>query len=214
MIGEAASQALRDAAWAVDWSRNLRNAELALQNDEYDAVLLDLGLTDGDGGLLLQRLRAKGNQVPVIIVTARDHTQDRIRGLDLGADDYVVKPFEMGELMARLRAVIRRRDGNAVPMLDNGKVGLDPASHEAWSAKGRFLLSAREFALLQILLSNPGRICSRERLEESIYGWGEEIESNMVDFLIHALRKKLGAEVIRNVRGAGWYVDKPKQDAA
>ncbi len=208
MIGEAASQALRDAAWAVDWVRDLRAARLALQAAEHDAVLLDLGLADGDGCELLQQLRKSGNAVPVIIVTARDNTPDRIRGLDLGADDYVVKPFEIDELMARLRAVMRRKNGQALPILDNGRLSLDPASHEARSAQGHFILSAREFALLQTLLQAPGRIFSRGQLESSIYGWGEEIESNMVDFLIHALRKKLGAELIRNVRGAGWYVEK------
>ncbi len=208
MIGEAATQALRDAAWAVDWVRDLRNATLALGGSEYDAILLDLGLTDGDGSTLLQQLRAKNNRIPIIIVTARDLASDRIRGLDLGADDYVIKPFDMDELMARLRAVIRRKDGNASPILSNGIVSLDPATHEAWTANTeRMLLPAREFALLEILLLKPGKIHSREALETGIYGWGEEIESNMIDYLVHAIRKKLGSSIIRNVRGAGWYVN-------
>jgi len=147
--------------------------------------------------------------VPVLIVTARDGLEDRLQGLDGGADDYVLKPFEMAELLARMRAVLRRKGGNAAPILSNGTVSLDPATREATVADGApVLLSSREFSLLLALLIRPGAILSRSELEDRIYGWGEEIESNVVEFLIHSLRRKLGSEVIKNVRGVGWMVSK------
>lgn len=208
MIGEAVSTALKDAAYAVDWVQDGAAASLALENDEHQAVLLDLGLPRRDGLEVLRRLRQSGNALPVIVITARDGVEDRIKGLDLGADDYLVKPFDVNELLARLRAVIRRRGGQAVPILGNGRVSLDPATREARSGDAAVLLSAREFALLQALLLRPGTILTRAELEERIYGWNEEVESNAVDFLIHGVRRKLGADVIRNVRGAGWLVDK------
>ena len=210
MIGDAVSLFLRDSACAVDWVRDGVTAAQVIETGEYQAVLLDLGLPRRDGFELLRRLRQAGNAIPVIIITARDSIQDRIKGLDLGADDYMIKPFDLNELMARLRAVIRRHGGQAAPWLTNGVVSLDPASHEAHHGKVTVTLSAREFALLQTLLLAPGTIFSRAALEERIYGWNEEVESNVVDFLIHSIRKKLGSEVIRNVRGAGWLVDKPR----
>jgi two-component system OmpR family response regulator len=209
MIGEAVSIALKDAAYAVDWVKDGMTASSVLEHSEHQAVLLDLGLPKRDGLEVLRRLRQKGNLVPVIVITARDGVDDRIKGLDFGADDYLVKPFEVSELLARLRAIIRRHGGQAAPLLSNGKVTLDQATREAHCGDAVELLSAREFALLHALLLRPGTILARAELEERIYGWNEEVESNAVDFLIHGLRKKLGLGVIKNVRGAGWMVEKP-----
>lgn len=208
MIGDAVSVALKDAAYAVDWVKDGESAEDALKHGEHQVVLLDLGLPNRDGLDVLRRLRVAGNTIPVIIITARDGIQDRIDGLDLGADDYLAKPFNINELLARLRAVIRRQGGQAASMLTNGKVTLNPASHEATCGEVVIVLSAREFALLHALLLHPGRIFSRAELEEHLYSWNQEVESNAVDFLIHSLRKKLGAEIIKNVRGAGWMAEK------
>lgn len=208
MIGEAVSVALRDAAYAVDWVKDGVTAGRVLEGAEHQAVLLDLGLPQRDGLEVLRRLRQAGNTLPVIVITARDGVDDRIKGLDCGADDYLVKPFDVDEMLARLRAVVRRRGGQAAPLLSNGRVSLDPASREARCGDTQVLLSAREFALLHALLLRPGAILARAELEERIYGWNEEVESNAVDFLIHGVRKKLGADVIRNVRGAGWMVDR------
>ena len=208
MIGEAVSIALKDAAYAVDWVKDGMAASSVLEHGEHQAVLLDLGLPKRDGLEVLRRLRQKGNLVPVIVITARDGVDDRIKGLDFGADDYLVKPFEVSELLARLRAIIRRQGGQTAPLLSNGKVTLDQATREAHCGDAVELLSAREFALLHALLLRPGAILTRAELEERIYGWNEEVESNAVDFLIHGVRKKLGAEVIKNVRGAGWMVAK------
>ena len=209
MIGEALSVALRDSAYAVDWVKDGATASTTLEHGEHQAVLLDLGLPKRDGFEVLRRLRLGGNTVPVIVITARDSVTDRIKGLDFGADDYLVKPFDVNELLARLRAVIRRQGGQAAPLLTNGKVSLDQATMEARCGDAVELLSAREFALLHALLLRPGAILTRAELEERIYGWNEEVESNAVDFLIHGVRKKLGASAIKNVRGAGWMVEKP-----
>lgn len=208
MIGEAVSIALRDAAYAVDWVKDGAAASSVLGLGEHQCVLLDLGLPKRDGLEVLRRLRLEGSSVPVIVITARDGVDDRIKGLDFGADDYLVKPFDVNELLARLRAVIRRQGGQAAPLLTNGKVTLDPATREARCGDTVELLSEREFSLLQALLLRPGAILARSELEERIYGWNEEVESNAVDFLIHGVRKKLGADVIKNVRGAGWMVEK------
>ncbi|NNM69282.1 MAG: response regulator transcription factor [Gallionella sp.] len=209
MIGEALSVALKDSAYAVDWVKDGATASTALEHGEHQAVLLDLGLPKRDGLEVLRRLRLGGNTVPVIVITARDSVADRVQGLDFGADDYLVKPFDINELLARLRAVIRRQGGQAAPLLTNGKVSLDQATMEARCGDAAELLSAREFALLHALLLRPGAILTRAELEERIYGWNEEVESNAVDFLIHGVRKKLGASAIKNVRGAGWMVEKP-----
>ena len=208
MIGEAVAVALKDAAYAVDWVQDGAAATSALELGEHQAVLLDLGLPKRDGLEVLRRLRQAGNAVAVIVITARDGIEDRIKGLDFGADDYLVKPFDVDELLARLRAVARRQGGQAAPLLSNGVVSLDPATREARRGDLLLQLSAREFALLQALLLRPGAILTRAELEARIYGWNEEVESNAVDFLIHGVRRKLGADVIRNVRGAGWMVDK------
>ena len=211
MIGEALQGSLRDSAHAVDWVPDAEAAWSALRLQAYDVVLLDLGLPGQDGLLLLRRIRAGGRSEPVIVVTARDALESRVDGLDAGADDYLVKPFEMPELQARMRAVVRRKGGTITPVLENGLVWLDPANHTAGrqGAEGE-RLSNREFALLHALLSRPGAILSKAQLEEQIYGWGEEVESNVVDVLIHALRRKLGTDAILNVRGVGWRVYKPQ----
>ena len=209
MIGEAISIALKDATYAVDWVKDGTTASSVLEHEDHQAVLLDLGLPKRDGLEVLRRLRLGGSSVPVIVITARDGVDDRIKGLDFGADDYLVKPFDLNELLARLRAVVRRQGGQAAPLLSNGKVTLDQTTREARCGDSAKLLSAREFSLLQALLLRPGTILTRNELEERIYGWNEEVESNAVDFLIHGVRKKLGADVIKNVRGAGWMVDKP-----
>lgn len=209
MIGEAIEGALKDASYAADWVKDGQTALTTLGYQHYDLVLLDLGLPGKDGLDVLTHIRAGDNPVPVVIITARDGLDDRLRGLDGGADDYVLKPFEMAELLARMRAVLRRKGGNAAPILSNGVVSLDPATKEAGTHGGPAVrLSNREFSLLQALLVRPGAILSRSELEDRIYGWGEEVESNAVEFLIHALRRKLGSDIIKNVRGVGWMVSK------
>jgi two-component system OmpR family response regulator len=209
MIGAAVQAGLQDASYAADWVKNGQSALDALGIQSYDLVLLDLGLPGKDGMDVLHTMRTKANAVPVLIITARDGLDDRLRGLDGGADDYVLKPFEMAELLARMRAVLRRKGGFASPILSNGVVSLDPATRQAWANHGIAVqLSNREFALLQALLVRPGAILSRSDLEDRIYGWGQEVESNAVEYLIHALRRKLGSEVIKNVRGAGWMVSR------
>ena len=208
MIGAAVEQALKDAAYAVDWVTDGETAIQAAQTETYELALLDLGLPATDGREVLRRLRGLGRRLPVIIVTARDAIDDRIDGLDLGADDYLVKPFEIRELLARMRAVLRRQAGSS-PILGNGQISLDPATREVSFSGETSLLTAREFALLQALLVRPGAILSRSDLERQIYGWNQEVESNAIEFLIHAIRKKLGATAIRNVRGIGWMVDRP-----
>ena len=210
MIGAAVVEALRDAAYAVDWVRNGDLAIEASRSETYDIALLDLGLPLTDGLDVLKAIRERASRLPVIILTARDALNDRIRGLDLGADDYLVKPFEIAELLARMRAVLRREGSGAPPVLTNGELQLDPATREATFCKEKAILSAREFALLQALLNRPGTILSRAELERQIYGWSEEVESNAVEFLIHAVRRKLGAAAIRNVRGVGWMVDRSR----
>jgi two-component system OmpR family response regulator len=209
MIGAAVEQALKDAAYAVDWVTDGATAIHAAESEAYELALLDLGLPIADGRDVLRRLRALGRRLPVIIVTARDGVDDRIEGLDLGADDYLVKPFEIRELLARMRAVLRREGSGASALLTNGKLSLDPATREASLLGQTSQLTAREFALLQALLARPGSILSRSELERQVYGWNEEVESNAIEFLIHTIRKKLGATAIRNVRGVGWMVDPP-----
>ena len=210
MIGAAVAEALKDSAYAVDWVRDGVLAIEAVRNETYDIALLDLGLPMMDGLEVLKKVRAGSGRLPVIILTARDALSDRIHGLDLGADDYLVKPFEIGELLARMRAVLRREASGAPPILTNGQLQLDPATREASFSGETAVLSAREFALLQALLARPGTILSRAELERHLYGWSEEVESNAVEFLIHSVRRKLGATAIRNVRGVGWMVDRAK----
>lgn len=207
MIGKSLTQALVRAGWSVDWVRDGEPARAALADGGYACVLLDLGLPRLDGLSLLRQLRARGELTPVLVLTARDGVEDRIAGLDLGADDYLVKPFELGELLARMRALLRRASGAAQSLLGQGAaLQLDLNTREALRGGQREVLTAREFALLRALLERPGAILSREQLEQRIYGWGEEVGSNMIDVLIHGMRRKLGADAIRNVRGLGWRV--------
>lgn len=204
MIGAAARDGLRQDGFAVDWTRDGAQAEAALAAGDYDLVLLDLGVPRRDGLSLLRARRARGDGTPVIILTARDAVADRVAGLDAGADDYVVKPFELEELEARIRALRRRHAGRARPGLRAGPLELDPATREVrW--KGRPVsLSGREYAVLEALCARPGAILSRAQLEERVYGWDEEIGSNAVEVHIHALRRKLDPAFIRNVRGLGY----------
>jgi two-component system OmpR family response regulator len=209
MIGDAIQGALNDASYATDWVKNGLTALATLDTQHYDLVLLDLGLPGKDGLDVLDSIRGRNNPVPLLIITARDDLDDRLRGLDGGADDYLLKPFNMAELLARMRAVLRRKGGSALSVLDNGVVSLDLIYKQATTTENRDVqLSSREFALLQALLIRPGAILSRSDLEDRIYGWGNEVESNAVEFLIHALRRKLGNHVIKNVRGMGWMVSK------
>jgi len=208
LVGSAVRQALQDAAFAVDWVQDGATALSSSKNEDYTLVLLDLGLPRKDGLEVLRELRQMKNTVPTIIITARDAVEDRIKGLDYGADDYLVKPFSVGELVARMRAVVRRHNGVADPLLSNGDVSLNPATREATRDDRIHVLSAREYALLYALLLRPGAILSRDDLEERIYGWNEEVASNAIEFIIHSLRKKFGKDVIKNIRGLGWMVSK------
>lgn len=215
MIAEAVSGSLQDAGYVVDRVASGTEAVAALAGQPYDLMLLDLGLPGQDGLQVLQAVRGGRNPVPVLIVTARDDLGSRLAGLDGGADDYIVKPFDMAELLARIRAVLRRHGGQTAPQPGNGVLTLDPATYQV-RILGRpdaVLLSNKEFAVLQALLMRPGTIHSRSDLEDKIYGWGEEVESNAIDYLIHALRKKIGKEHIKNIRGVGWMVAKEGQSA-
>jgi two-component system response regulator QseB len=206
MIGEAVRTGLRKQGLAVDWVQDGAAARSALSTESFDLVLLDLGLPKMDGLQVLKWLRGTGSKVPVLILTARDSIQDRIRGLDAGADDYIVKPFDFDELAARVRAVLRRQSGRAENIVEHLGVTLDAASHAVTRDGEAVNLSHREFALLEALLERPGQVLSRAQLEERLYGWGEEVESNAVEVHIHNLRKKLGADYIQNVRGVGYRV--------
>ena len=209
MIGDAIQGALTDASYAADWVKDGLNALSALDTQHYDMVLLDLGLPGKDGLEVLASIRARNNPVPLLILTARDSLDDRLRGLDGGADDYLLKPFDMAELLARMRAVLRRKGGSALPLLGNGVVSLDLLTKQASTdSQSGITLSSREFALLQALLIRPGAILSRSELEDRLYGWGNEVESNPIEFLIHSVRRKLGSHIIKNVRGMGWMVSK------
>ena len=210
MIGRGLRRSLGREGVAVDWVRDGTEAVEAAESDEHDLVLLDLGLP-GVGGLeVLRRMRSAGVRTPVIIVTAREEIDDRVRGLDLGADDYVVKPFATQELLARIRAVSRRRSGAVESLLQAGDLSLDLAEHKLSRGQDSAELTAREFALMRALMERPGAILSRAQLEERLYGWGEEVESNAIDVLIHSVRKKFGKNTIRNVRGAGWVVSRSR----
>jgi two-component system, OmpR family, response regulator len=213
MIGDAIVQALRDAAYAADWVRDAESATGALLGREHEVVLLDLNLPKRDGIDVLRSLRAGGSKAPVIILTARDSVEDRIVGLDAGADDYLVKPFEIGELLARLRAVTRRLGDHGDTRMTSGNLTLDSATHLAVYGHTECRLTSREFALLSALLMRPGTVLSRKELERKVYAWQEQVDSNAVEVLIHVIRKKLGASVIRNVRGVGWLVDKENNHA-
>jgi DNA-binding response OmpR family regulator len=210
MIGESLREALRGQGFAADWVREGRAADAALSTERFDAVLLDLGLPQRSGLDVLKVLRARGDATPVIVVTARDALADKVAGLDAGADDYLVKPFELDELLARLRAVGRRRAGHASPVLQVADLQLDPATREVTRGGRAVVLSAREFSLLHALMERPGAILSRAQLEDRLYGWGEELESNAISVYMHQLRKKLGDDLLHTVRGVGYYAGPAK----
>jgi len=210
MIGASVRRGLTQDGFTVDWVRDGRAAELALAEQVHDALLLDLGLPRKSGLDVLSAMRRGGDRRPVLIITARDAISDRVAGLDAGADDYLVKPFALDELAARLRALSRRNAGRADPVIVHGEIELDPAARQVRRAGAPVALSAREFALLEALLVRPGAILSRSQLEEKLYGWKDAVESNAVEVHIHALRRKLGADLIRNVRGIGWMAVRPE----
>ena len=205
MIGNAVQKGLRGEGFAVDWVRDGRAAELALDTGVYEVLLLDLGLPRKDGLEVLRDLRRKGSALPTLVLTARDAVDDRVKGLDSGADDYLVKPFELKEVAARVRALLRRRSGRGTPEMEHGALRLNPVSREVSWRGTPLAVSPREFALLAALLETPGAVLSREQLEERLYGW-EEVESNAVEVHIHNLRRKPGADAVRNVRGVGWKI--------
>jgi DNA-binding response OmpR family regulator len=208
MIGKALVRGLSDQGMTVDWVRNGAEGSAALAHAEHAVVLIDIGLPEMSGIDVLKAARTAGVLMPALVITARDGLDDRIAGLDLGADDYIVKPFELRELVARMRAVLRRHNGQAQSLITSGEIKLDLATHQTRYRSTEHILSAREFALLQALMQRPGAILSRAQIEQQIYGWGEEVESNAVDVLIHGIRKKFDKDIIRNVRGAGWMVVK------
>jgi two-component system response regulator QseB len=208
MIGRSLEQGLRQDGYAVDWVRDGQAARLSLQDEGYAVVLLDLGLPRLSGRELLSELRQRRNPIPVLIITARDSIADRVEGLDAGADDYLVKPFSFEELTARIRALLRRQGGVAEPVLRQGMLTLNPSTHEVRLEDVPVHLSAREFALLEALMRRPGVVLSRSQLENSIYGWNQEVDSNAVEVHIHSLRRKLGAQHIENVRGVGYRIPK------
>jgi two-component system OmpR family response regulator len=207
MIGQATAQALVDAAHAVDWVTDGPAGLAALRDNRYDMLLLDLGLGAMDGVDVLRSVRQKDGTLPVMVLTARHQVEDRVDVLDLGADDYLVKPFDVKELLARMRAVVRRKGGSGAPLLVAGDLSIDPASHQAEFRTARCRLSGREFALLEALIRRPGAILAKSDLEQRIYGWNQEVDSNTVEVLVYGLRRKLGPEVIRTVRGVGYMVD-------
>lgn len=204
MIAETVLEAMRHEGYAIDWAKDGREAELSLGNGVYDLVLLDLGLPKQSGIEVLTAYRRNDGGAPVIILTARDAVNDRIQGLDAGADDYMIKPFDLGELKARARALLRRRTGQKQPVYGHGMLTLDPAAHEVTKGGVAVSLVPREFALLQALIEQPERVFTRSELEEKLYGWGEEVGSNTIEVHVHSLRRKLGAEQIVTVRGVGY----------
>lgn len=208
MVGEAVRKGLRQDGFAVDWVQDGNAAELALVQEQYALMLLDLGLPQKNGLAVLQGLRAGGNSIPVLITTARDAVADRVAGLDAGADDYLIKPYDLEELSARMRALLRRQSGRADSLIQVREVSLNPATHEVLLHDQPVNLSAREFTLLRAFLDRPGVVLSRAQLEEKLYGWDDSIDSNAVEVHIHALRKKLGSDFIKNVRGIGYLVPK------
>src|SRR6185503_254299 len=206
MIGRAVVAGLQDGGYTVDWVREGTDAELALTHRVYDLALLDLGLPRRDGLEILRSMRRAGNTLPVVIITARDAVADRVAGLDNGADDYLVKPFDLDELLARARAVIRRKDGRPTPEMACGALVVDPVKRRVTFRGAPVELSGREFAVLAALMKEPGAVVSREKLEDAVYGWGEEIGSNSIEVHLHHLRRKLLPELIRNVRGVGYRI--------
>ena len=214
MIGASVRRGLMQDGFTIDWVEDGRAAETALSERVHDALVLDLGLPRRSGLEVLNAMRRRGDARPVLILTARDAVADRVAGLDAGADDYVVKPFDLGELAARLRALLRRGAGRAEPVVAYGNIAFNPSTREVRVNGEAVQLSARELALLDALLARPGAILSRAQLEDKLYGWSDPVESNAIEVHIHALRRKLGADVIRNVRGVGWMLAKRDRASA
>ncbi len=210
MLGNGVQAGLTQAGFAVDWVKDGEAADMFLAAEEYSLMILDLGLPKRNGMEVLKKLRTQGKDLPVLILTARDTVEDKVQGLDSGADDYLIKPFDLDELGARVRALLRRRGGRSMPVIRHGDLELDPASHTVTRNGELVDVSPREFALLQELLENSGRVLSRSQLERSLYSWKDEVDSNAVEVHIHHLRKKLGSDLIRTVRGVGYVIDKPK----
>ncbi len=210
LLGDGLSAGLTQNGYTVDWLKDGASADQALQTEEFEVIVLDLGLPKLSGIEVLQNFRERGNTTPVIILTARESIEDRIKGLDSGADDYLVKPFDLDELCARIRALQRRFNVRAESTLSHGNIILDPASHTVTLNNEAINISRREFALLHKLLENVGRVLSRESLTQSLYGWGEEVDSNALEVHIHNLRKKLGNDFILTIRGIGYMIDKSK----
>lgn len=208
MIGESVLDLLRGEGYAVDWVKDGEMADTALDSQTYDLVLLDLGLPRRDGLAVLRRLRARKDRTPVLIATARDAVAQRVEGLDMGADDYVVKPYELDELLARIRALIRRAAGRAEPVYEHLGISIDPVTREVTLDGQSVVLSAREWSILELLLARPGMVLSRKQLEEKLYSWKDDLSSNAVEVYIHGLRKKLGPRIIQNVRGVGYMIPK------
>ncbi len=205
-LGDGLTVGLRQAGFAVDWLKDGHLADQALQNESFELLILDLGLPRVDGMDVLKRLRGRGQTLPVLILTARDATGDKVNGLDAGADDYLVKPIDLDELAARARALTRRSTGRAAPLLRHGELTLDPAAHRVTQGEHTVDLSSREFSLLHLLLENAGRVLTRSQIEQSLYGWRDEPDSNALEVHIHHLRKKLGSELIRTLRGVGYTI--------
>ena len=208
MIGEAVQDLLRAEHYAVDWARDGDAADTALRTQPYDLVLLDLGLPKRDGLAVLRDLRTRKDRTPVLVATARDAVAQRIEGLDAGADDYVLKPYDLDELLARIRALLRRAAGRAEPVYEHQGVSINPATREVTVRGMPVFLSGREWAVLEPLIARPGMVLSRQQLEDKLYGWGDEVSSNAVEVYVHGLRKKLGPELVLNVRGVGYLVPK------
>ena len=208
LLGDGVRVGLKQDGYAVDWLEDGLSAEHALKTEYFDLVVLDVNLPRKSGFDVLKTIRAEGNTVPVLLLTARDAVMDRVIGLDNGADDYLIKPFDIDELSARIRALLRRSTGRATPLLVNAELELDPAAHTATHSGNRLDLSQREFALLQILLENIGKVVSRTRLEESLYGWGGDVESNALEVHVHHLRKKLDSSWVRTIRGVGYIMER------
>jgi two-component system response regulator QseB len=208
LLGDGLKHGLALSGYTVEWLKDGRSADAALKNESFDLVVLDIGLPEQSGLEVLKRLRKRKNDVPVLILTARDTVEDRITGLDSGADDYLVKPFDLDELCARLRAIHRRHSGHSSPVIVHGDLTLDPAAHSVKLGDKILKISAHEFTLLHYLLSNAGRVIPRSRLEEILYGWNSAVESNSLEVFIHNLRKKIGKDFIRTIRGIGYMIEK------
>ena len=207
-IGDGIKKVFKNQGDTIDWLKDGIAAEHALSTENFDAVILDIGLPRLSGLELLHNIRRNGSDVPVLLLTARDTIQDRINDLDSGADDYLVKPFDMQELQARIRAIQRRRSARAEPLITHGDIVINPASHSVTIGGEAMPLSRREFTLLQKFLENPGRTLSRDQLSQTLYGWGETVDSNALEVHIHNLRKKFGSQFIHTIRGVGYIVEK------